>query len=115
MAITEHASGTQTVSTTEWSLTTSTAGPDVDATDGVFQAWLDLSALAAGDLFEFRVYEKVISGGTQRLVYTVPFANAQGSPHWVSPSLILMHGWDFTIIKISGTNRSINYSVRKIA
>ena len=46
--------GSETVSTTEWSMTTDTAGPDTEISDGVFQAFVDLAALAAGDGFEFR-------------------------------------------------------------
>jgi hypothetical protein len=43
------------------------------------------------------------------------FANAQSSPIWVSPTLILMHGWDGTILKIAGTDRSIDFSIRQVA
>lgn len=112
MAVTEFFSGTETVSTTEWSLTTDTSGPDTQTADGIYQFWLDLSALAKGDVFVFKVYEKVISGGTQRIVFQAFFANAQSEPNWVSPSLMLMHGWDATIIKTTGTDRSIDFSVR---
>lgn len=115
MAITEAFTGTETVGTTEHSMTTDTAGPDVETSDGVFQAFLDLNALAAGDVFEFRVYEKVLSSSTQRLVYSARFANVQGAPVWASPTLILLHGWDMTLDKISGTDRSIDWSIRKVA
>ena len=93
MAITESFAGNQTVTTTEHSMTTDTAGPDVDTLDGMFQAFIDLNAMAAGDVFDFSVYEKVGSGSTQRKVYTARFSNAQSPPIWVSPALILMHGW----------------------
>lgn len=115
MAITEAFSGSETVSTTEWSLTTDTAGPDAETSDGVFQVFLDVSALAAGDIFQIRVYEKVLSGSTQRVVYESVLSGVQGDPVWVSPSLILMHGWDVTLDKISGTDRNIDWSIRKVA
>jgi len=115
MAISEAFSGSETVGTTEHSLTTDTAGPDTDTTDGVFQCFLDLNALAKGDVFDFKVYEKVLSSSTQRVVYSVRFANAQSEPVWVSPSLILMHGWDMTLDKISGTDRAIDWSIRSVA
>lgn len=116
MAISEAFSGTETVgSTNEWSMTTDTAGPDADTSDGIFQAFVDLSALAAGDTFEFRCYEKVLSASTQRLVYWARFSGVQGSPNWVSPSLVLLHGWDMTLKKIAGTDRSIDWSIRKVA
>lgn len=115
MAITEAFSGSETVSTTEWSLTTDTAGPDVQTDDGVYQFWFDLNALLKGDKFTFRVYEKVLSASTQRVVFRAFFANAQSEPVWVSPSLILLHGWDATLVRTAGTDRAIDFSVRKIA
>jgi hypothetical protein len=115
MAITEAFTGTETVSTTEWSMTTDTAGPDVETSDGIFQAFIDFNAVAAGDVFEFKCYEKVLSSSTQRLVYSARIAGAQSQPNWVSPTLVLMNGWDMTLIKISGTDRSIDWSIRKVA
>lgn len=113
MAFTEAFSGSETVSTTEHSLTTDTAGPDLETSDGMFQCFLDLNALVAGDTFEFNIYEKVLSGGTQRKVYSCRFSGIQGTPVWVSPALILLHGWDMTLDKIAGTDRNIDWSIRK--
>ncbi len=108
--------GSETVSTTEHSLTTDTSGPDTETSDGIFQAFIDLSALAAGDVFTFTAYETVAtSGGTQRKVYTATFAGAQGTPIWVSPTLILGVGWDMTLIKNSGTDRSIVWRIAAVA
>lgn len=115
MAIAELYSGTEAVTTTEWSLTTDTSGPDADTTDGVFQIFLDVSAIAAGDLFRLRIYEKVRSGDTQRVIYDAYIGGPQMTPIWVGPSLILMHGWDVTLIKISGTDRTITWSIRQVA
>lgn len=115
MAITEAFSGSETVSTTEWSLTTDTAGPDTQTDDGVYQLFLDLNALAKGDKFTLRVYEKVLSTSTQRVVFRTFFANAQSEPNWVSPSLILLHGWDATLVRTLGTDRAIDWSIRKVA
>ncbi len=115
MAIAELYSVTETVGTTEWSFTTDTSGPDVDTTDGVFQLVLDVSALAAGDWFRVKLYEKVSSGGTQRLAEQWDIVGAQAKPLWVSPSIILLHGWDFTVTKVAGTDRSIIGSVRQVA
>lgn len=104
--------GTETVSTTEWSMTTDTAGPDTDTTVGIFQAFVDLNALAAGDVFEWRLYEKARAADTQRLATYARFANAQAAPLWISPSFILGAGWDMTLIKVSGTDRTITWSIR---
>ena len=108
-------SGTETVGATEWSLSTDTSWSSADAqtTDGAYQLWLDLSALAAGDFFELRIYEKVLSSSTQRLVRRLVFNGATISePIWASPALIMVHGWDFSLKKLSGTDRSIDWSIR---
>jgi hypothetical protein len=115
MAISEYKTGTATISTTEYSLVGTAGALATDTTDGVFQVFIDAAALAAGDEFEIAVKEKATSGGTQRLIFKATLAGAQGSPIWVSPSLILMHGWDVTMDKIAGTDRSISWSVRQVA
>jgi hypothetical protein len=116
MTITVEAfTGTETISTTEHSMTTDSAGPDVDTTAGIFQAFIDLNALAAGDEFVFKAYEKVRTGDTQRLVYTATFRDAQGTPVWVSPTLILGVGWDMTLDKIAGTDRAINWRISRVS
>jgi hypothetical protein len=114
MAITEAFSGTEAVSTTEHSMTTDTAGPDAETSDGVFQIFLDLNDMVAGDQLQIRVYEKVLAASTQRIVYEAILTGAQATPVWVSPSLILMHGWDATLDAIVGTI-TVDWSIRKVA
>ncbi|NJM33985.1 MAG: hypothetical protein HC850_03925 [Rhodomicrobium sp.] len=107
--------GTESVGTTEHSLPTDTAAPNANTMAGVFQPFLDLNALAAGDVFRFRVYEKCRTGDTQRLIYTAEFSGAQASPIWAGPSLLLGVGWDMTLRKASGTDRTINWRISKVA
>lgn len=114
MAISEAFAGSEAVSTTEHSLTTDTAGPDVETSDGVFQVWLDVSDMIAGDELQIRIYEKVQSSDTQRICYQSTLVGAQGDPIWVSPSLILLHGWDVTLDAIAGTI-TVTWSIRKVA
>jgi hypothetical protein len=116
MAITELITGTEAVSTTEWSLATDTSYDTGDAqtTDGVFQVWLDVSDMILGDILQLRLYEKVRSADTQRIVEEWILTNSQSSPIWVSPSLILMHGWDFTADAIAG-GVTVNWSIRQVA
>lgn len=114
MAITEAFAGSEAVSTTEHSCTTDTAGPDVETSDGVFQVFLDVSDMIAGDQLQIRVYEKVQSTSTQRIVYQAYLTGAQSEPIWVSPSLILLHGWDVTLDALAGTI-TVEWSIRKVA
>ncbi len=115
MAITELYSGTRTTDSTRWSCTTDTSGPDADTTDGVFQVFLDIgTGIAAGDILEVRIYEKCRSGDTQQIAYEALLTNTQGSSMWVSPALILMHGWDVTLKATSGGG-DVEWSIRQIA
>lgn len=117
MAITALHEDSATIGTTEYSLPAdanySSGSPQTS--DGVFQLFLDLSALTTTEEYLLKVYEKVQSGGTQRVVWSRTFLGAQSEPHWVSPSLVLMHGWDMTLDKIAGTDRTIGWSVRQVA
>lgn len=115
MAIAEYKTGSATISTTEYSIVTPGTTLASDQTDGVFQVFIDFSALLSGDEYEVAVKEKATSGGTQKVIFKATIAGLQGSPIWVSPSLILMHGWDVTIDKIAGTDRSISWSIRQVA
>lgn len=105
-----------TIGTTERSLPadTTTGVPTSQTDDGTMQVWLDLNALALGDEFELNIYEKVQSSGTQRkCVDPIRFVGPQGvAPIFVSPALMMRHGWDVTLKKISGTDRAIPWSLR---
>lgn len=117
MAITALYENSATISTTEYSLTLNAATPPIatKTDDGIFQCFLDLSAMVDGDQFALKVYEKVQSAGTQRLIDHRILTGVQAFPHTVLPSLILMHGWDITLTKISATDRAIAWSIRQIS
>lgn len=115
MPITEPYANFASIGTTEYSLpNNSTTGASI-TDDGVYQLFLDLSNLAAEDSYELKIYEKVISSGTKRVLQTQTFSNVQPTPNVVLPSLILLHGWDITLKKLAGTDRNIAWSIRKIA
>lgn len=115
MAISEMYSGSETVGTTEWDLVSDSSTLNAETADAVVQLVLDLSALAAGDVFEIKGYEKVVSAGTRRSFFSAQVANAQANPHWFSPSFILLHGYTFSLKKLAGTDRSITWSIRQVA
>lgn len=108
MAVTTHAEGTQACSAaTEHTLT---ANPDT--TPGVYQLMLDLNPLTAGVTLHIRIKGKVISGGTQRVIWYDDVVGVVGEEKiWVSPVLMLLNGWDMSITS-SGTP-SIPWSIRK--
>lgn len=114
MAITEHATGTRTAGTPPEAGFTA-LGTAADTTDGIYQFWLDASAMARGDTLEIQVLEKVVSAGTAQLVFEAVLFNAQDEPAWVSPTIVLMHGWTFQVKQTTGTARSYPWSIRKVA
>lgn len=72
MAVTAHASGTQTATGggTEDFLTS----PNVA---GTFTLHVDTVNMVAGDVLELRVYQMVLTGGTTRVAYYARFEGAQ--------------------------------------
>lgn len=116
MAISEVFSGTTaTISSTEYYLASASTTPTWQTADGVYQCWIDLGALVAGDIFRVACYERVLSGDVAEEVFIQNVTGPNDAPHLVTPSLILMHGWEFSILKISGTDRAFPYSIRQIA
>lgn len=112
MSISEHATGSQTaVISTEHTLN----GTTPETTDGIFQVFVDVANMVAGDILELRIKEKARTGDTQRQVLVATLAGAQSDPLWVSPSLILMNGWDVTLKQTAGTGRAFPWSIRKVA
>ncbi len=113
MAISEPYTNSATISTAEYSLVNNSTTLASITDDGVYQVFIDLANMAVGDEYEIKIKEKVTSGGTQRTVYTAYQDGAVAEP-FVTPSLILVHGWDVTMRKVAGTDRSISWSIRKV-
>lgn len=112
--VTEQYTGTSTIGTTEWSLTNNSSTVAAKTDQGGLQVWLDLSAMAAGDQFELIVYEKIVTGGTQRRAWRQTFTGPQTDPHTPLPTVLVKWGWDVTLKKLAGTDRSITWSLRMV-
>jgi len=104
-----------TVGTTELSIVSGTTTLQTVTDDGIYNLWLDPAgaALAQGDEFKWRVYEKVLSAGTKRVVFQGTMSDANVEPV-VVPPLYLLHGWDMTLQKIAGTDRAFDASIRAV-
>jgi hypothetical protein len=112
--VTESHTNTATISTSEYSLPNNSAGVAAITTDGCFQAFVDFNAITAvADEFEFKLYEKIASGGTQRVIWAPISINKPEV--LVTPASLLLHGWDMTVAKFVGTDASIPWSIRQIA
>jgi len=114
MAISElYVDAGTSISTTEYSLTNDSTTIAAQTADAVIQAIIDFANMVAGDQYEVKIYEKVYGGGAQRAIYHATLTGAQPAP-LVTPSLIVMHGWDVTVKRLTGSDRSISWSIRTI-
>lgn len=103
-----------TIGTTEFSMpAATTTGVPTSQTDTCqCQLWVKVNSMALGDEFLVQLYEKVASTGSQvvidswRLLYPVD--------KLVQSGLILHNAWDITIKKIAGTDRTVEWSLRKV-
>lgn len=115
MAISEAFSGSFAVSTTEYDLPSASTTLSSQTTDGVYQVFLDLNALTSTEEYRLRIYEKTRSSSTQRIVEEVIISGAQTQPVYVTPALLLLHGWTVTLKKNQGTDSTIEWSIRQVA
>ena len=114
MAITIYRSGTAIIGTAEYSLVNNSTTLATDTTPGVFQVFIDLTAMQGGDEYIINIKDRTVSGGAQLVIYESTLEGTQTSP-FVAPTLILFYGWDVTVQRITGVNRSISWSIRQVA
>lgn len=104
-----------TVGASELSIVSGTTALQTVTTAGVYQLWVDAYAMAKGDEYRIRMYEKVeATGGTKKMFAEWTLLGVQAD-NFVTPTFVLMNGWDMTIQKIAGTDRAFDASIRKIA
>ena len=104
-----------TVGASELSIVSGTTTLQTVTDDGVYQLWVDAGSMVKGDEYRIRIYEKVEgTGGTKKVVFVATLADVQ-SEIFVTPTLILINGWDMTIQKIAGADAAFDASIRKIA
>lgn len=102
-----------TIGTTEYFLASDSTTATYQTTDCAFQVWIDLSNLAAGDEYVVKLYEK-INGSSALLVASWVMVGAAAYPAWPMPSMLLGEGWEVSVTKVSGTDRSIGWSIRTV-
>lgn len=115
MAVTAHASGTQTaVINTEHTLTS----PNVA---GVFTLIVDTVNMAAGDVLTLRVKQMVLTAGTTRTIYAHTFYGAQPTDDLIKVSLPISNeltdagATTFTLQQTKGVGRVFPWKVVKHA
>ncbi len=116
MPLTAPYTGSATIGATPVSLVTGTTTlQTVTDAPGIYQVCLDLSALTSTDVIELDILEAATAAGAQRLAYTQRLAGPVAEPIYLTPSLVLMHGWDVRLAKLAGTDRAVSWSLRRVA
>lgn len=113
MALSEAYTFSTTVSTTELSITGGTSTIQTRTTAGFYELWISKANFAKGDEFVVRLYEKVTSGGSQESKIIGTILGVQAEPI-IFPGLHLRNGWDFTIVRTAGADRTVTASVRAV-
>jgi hypothetical protein len=103
--------------TLEASNTTATDGTEQTlstlTTNKIFQFFIDLNAMAAGDAIEVRLKTKVLNGGTTRVVYKDEFRDEQSADNKIAHSIPVASDQEYvvTLKRIAGTDRSYPWKV----
>lgn len=104
-----------TVGSSELSICSGTTSLATVTDDGVYQLMVDGYAMAKGDEYRVKIYEKVeATGGSKKVLFQQSLMGVQAEI-FVTPTFILMHGWDMTLQKLAGTDRAFDASIRKVA
>ena len=101
-----------TIGVTEFYLASNSTTKTDQTDDALLSVWIDFGAMLAGDQYRVKLYEKATSAGTQRSFEIGIVTGAQAFP-WVSPMLFVGHAWEISVTKLTGTDRAINWSLRK--
>lgn len=111
MAITAFASGTQAATvTTEHFLSSPNAA-------GVYTLHVDLVNMVAGDYVELRIYQMVLTGGTQRVAYLETYQGAQPAGALIAISVPISNeltdtnALRFSLLQTLGTSRNFPWKV----
>lgn len=107
--------GTATISTTEYFLASNSTTATAQTMKCAVQLYLDLSALIAGDTYTLVWSEKINAGTRRQFVATTTFSGVQTPGHYVSLQYIVGEGWEVSLTRTAGVDRSISWSLRTVA
>jgi hypothetical protein len=103
--------GVATIGSTEFSLATNSTTLTPQTDDVYLSVRVSVPAAVAGDVFVVRVYEKINAGSSTPLdTWTI------GGTELVAlqlPLLMVGGGWDVTVQKTAGTDRSVRWTLEK--
>lgn len=116
MAITQVFSGSVNANASEFDLPSGSFTLSSQTADGIYQLFIDFSFITDSQSYRLRTYEKILSSSNQRVVHEVIISGVQTAPVYVTPALLLMNGWTYTIQQLTGASfPGIDYSIRQVA
>ncbi len=101
-----------TIGTTEYFLASDSTTATYQTDDLVLQCFIEFNNMAAGDEYKVKLYTKV-NAGTATPVYEWTLQGSQ-SAIFATPAVVVGEGWEVSVTKVSGTDRSIAWSLRKV-
>lgn len=81
-------------------------------TAGLFEAVIDVTNLANGDVLEITIYDKVLSGSTKKVVFHAVYAHAQAEKIKISPPHMVTHYFE-AALTLTGTTRTFDWEFRR--
>lgn len=85
-----------------------------DTNNATFCTDIDTSNLALGDSLLIKVYKKVLTGGSLRLVWEQSISNVAVTPGEVTPPLSSLFAYRVTLTQTAGTGRTFDWSINRI-
>jgi hypothetical protein len=81
---------------------------------GLYQLIYKSTAMAKGDEFRLRVYEKASTGASKSVLFSATLSDVQ-SEQFTHPPVMLGLGWDMTAQRTGGSNRAAHWSIRRVS
>lgn len=103
-----------TISTTEYFLASDGTSATYQTTVCDLEVFLDLSAMQAADTYVLKLYEKV-NAGTARVYSTTTYNNVQSPAHVRIDAGLVGEGWEVSLTRTAGVDRSIAWSLRTVS
>jgi hypothetical protein len=100
-----------TIGATEYYLASDSTTKTSQTEDCMLQVTIDVSVLDTGDSYEWKLYEKINT--VEQVFASGVVSGAQPHPI-VIPALTVGNGWEVSMKKLTGTDRSIGWTLRKV-
>jgi hypothetical protein len=105
-----------TMGATEFFLAANSTTKSLDTTSCIVQAFVYLASIAAGDLFEVKFYREINNVEVSQVLGYID--GASGDATMMTPAVGVggaSGAWDFSVKKLTGTDRTGHWELFKVA